>query len=166
LVLAASNYVTALPALIAARRLGLPFVYEVRGLWEITRISREPEYEHTPAFAVQRLLESRVMQRADHVFTLTGPMVDELLDRGVARERIGLLPNSCNPDRFVARARDEDLATRLGLAPGVPVIGYIGTFVDYEGLEDLATRTPPAWTAARSPNRSKRWPPPRASATG
>src|SRR5690606_34905197 len=41
-VLAASNYVTGLPSLIAARRLGIPFIYEVRGLWEITRMSRDP----------------------------------------------------------------------------------------------------------------------------
>ncbi|MCY6924132.1 hypothetical protein OYB25_27255, partial [Escherichia coli] len=36
---AASNFMTGLPALIAARRLGVPFVYEVRGLWEITEAS-------------------------------------------------------------------------------------------------------------------------------
>jgi glycosyltransferase involved in cell wall biosynthesis len=56
----------------------------------------------------------------------------------VPSERIDLLPNSCDPDRFEPRARDDELAARLGIEPGVPVIGYIGTFVDYEGLEDLA----------------------------
>lgn len=137
-VISASNHVTALPALIAARRLGLPFVYEVRGLWEITRISREQEFEDTPAFAVQSLLEAKVAQLADHVFTLTEPMREELASRGVALERIELLPNSCDPDRFLPRPRDRELAARLGIPDGVPVIGYVGTFVDYEGLEDLA----------------------------
>ena len=51
-VIAASNHVTALPALIAARRLGVPFVYEVRGFWEITRLSREPEFGQKAAFTV------------------------------------------------------------------------------------------------------------------
>jgi glycosyltransferase involved in cell wall biosynthesis len=137
MVVAASNHVTALPALIAARRLGLPFVYEVRGLWEITRISREQEFEDTAAFAVQSLLEASVAQLADHVFTLTEPMREELSRRGVASEKIDLLPNSCSPERFLPRERDSELAARLAIPAGTPVIGYIGTFVDYEGLEDL-----------------------------
>ncbi len=136
-VMAASNYVTALPALIAARRLGLPFIYEVRGLWEITRISRQQEFGDTAAFHVQSLLEAKVAQLADHVFTLTEAMREELVVRGVEAAKIDLLPNSCDPSRFVPRARDQDLAQRLGIPADVPVIGYVGTFVDYEGLEDL-----------------------------
>ncbi len=42
---AASNYQIGLAGLIAARRLGLPFVYEVRGLWEITEASDKPGWE-------------------------------------------------------------------------------------------------------------------------
>lgn len=137
IVISASNHVTALPALIAARRLGLPFIYEVRGLWEITRISREQEFEDTPAFAVQSLLEAKAAQLADHVFTLTEPMREELVERGVPRQRVDLLPNSCDPDRFLPRPRDGELAAKLGIPDDVPVVGYIGTFVDYEGLEDL-----------------------------
>jgi len=35
-------------------------------------------------------------------------------------------------------ARDTELAARYGIPDDVLVIGYIGTFVDYEGLDDLA----------------------------
>jgi glycosyltransferase involved in cell wall biosynthesis len=136
-VIAASNHVTALPALIAARRLGLPFLYEVRGFWEVTRQSREPEFERSAAFRIQEILEAEVARRADHVFTLTGPMRDELVRRGVEPGTITLLPNSCDPDRFTPRGRDAALAARLGIPASVPVIGYIGTFVQYEGLDDL-----------------------------
>jgi glycosyltransferase involved in cell wall biosynthesis len=138
IVVAASNYRTALPALIAARRLGIPFVYEVRGFWEVTRLSREPEYANTVAFATQSLLESRVAQLSDRVFTLTEPMREELVLRGVPAAKVDLLPNSCDPSRFVPRQRDLALASKLGIPNGVTVIGYVGTFVDYEGLEDLA----------------------------
>lgn len=138
-VISASNHVTALPALIAARRLGIPFIYEVRGLWEITRMSRDNAFAEKPAFAVQKILEAAVATHADHVFTLTEPMREELIERGVEPHKIDLLPNSCDPSRFLPRQRDENLAERLGIPAGVPVIGYIGTFVDYEGLEDLAS---------------------------
>lgn len=139
LVMSASNHVTALPALIAARRLGLKFIYEVRGLWEITRWSRELGFKDTAAFAVQSLLEAAVCKKADHVFTLTEAMREELVTRGVEAGKIDLLPNSCDPDRFLPREKDAELAKRLEIPAHVPVIGYIGTFVDYEGLEDLAS---------------------------
>lgn len=136
-VMAASNYQTALPALIAARRLGIPFAYEIRGFWEITRISREPEFIHTPSYKIQELLEAETAKHADHVFTLTGPMKQELVRRGVPADHITLLPNSCEPESFVPRPRDAVLAAKLGIPEDVAVIGYIGTFVQYEGLELL-----------------------------
>jgi len=137
-VMSASNYLTALPALIAARRLGLPFVYEVRGFWEITSMSRNAAYARTIEYKVEQAMETGVAERADHVFTLTEPMREELVARGVPAGRLDLLPNSCDPTRFNPLRRDRALAERLGIPEGVPVIGYVGTFVDYEGLEDLA----------------------------
>ena len=138
LVVGASNHLTALPALIAARKLGIPFVYEVRGFWEITRISREPEFENTEWYKLLCSFEALTAEQADHVFTLTTPMAEELERRGVNKNTITILPNSCNPERFEPTDRDNELATRLSIPPTVPVIGYIGTFVQYEGLEHLA----------------------------
>ena len=42
IVMAASNYQTALPALFAARRIGVPFLYEMRGLWELSKAVKDP----------------------------------------------------------------------------------------------------------------------------
>ncbi|GHA01195.1 hypothetical protein DC083_03420 [Ignatzschineria ureiclastica] len=138
LIMAASNYLTAFPAMIAAKKLGIPFIYEVRGFWEITRLSREPEFAKSPRFANQRRLETEVANHADHVFTLTSAMRDELKKRGVKTE-ITLLPNSCNPEHFNPRGKDLSLLKKLNIPESILVIGYIGTFVIYEGLEDLAS---------------------------
>jgi glycosyltransferase involved in cell wall biosynthesis len=134
---AASNYVTALPALLAARRLGLPFIYEIRGFWEITRSSRDNEFENSARFAMMRHFEGLVARSADHVFTLTSAMKAELITRGVRAERISLVHNGVDPQRFLPAQPNRDLASRLGLSANVPVIGYVGSFVDYEGLDDL-----------------------------
>ena len=136
---AASNYVTALPALIAARRLGLPFIYEIRGFWEITRSSRDSEFENSTRYALMRHFEGLVTRHADHVFTLTSAMKEELMRRGVEESKITLVHNGVDPERFVPAAPQMALAERLGLPSGVPVIGYVGSFVDYEGLDDLVT---------------------------
>ncbi|MDR1661115.1 MAG: glycosyltransferase [Azoarcus sp.] len=134
---AASNYVTALPALIAARRLGVPFVYEVRGFWEITRSSRDDKFENTPKYRFMQLFEEVTARHADWVVTITAAMKEQLIGRGVPEERIAIAYNSVDPDRFVPRPPDRGLAAALGIPDGVPVIGYVGSFVDYEGLDDL-----------------------------
>ena len=137
LVIAASNHLTSLPPQIAAARLGIPFIYEVRGFWEITRASREPEFLETEIFATLSRLEAISAQGADHVFTLTGGMRDELIARGVDAGKITLLPNSCVPEKFPPQPRDQAIAAKLNIPADVPVIGYIGSFVQYEGLDDL-----------------------------
>ena len=139
LIIAASNHLDGLPAMFAARTLGIPFIYEIRGFWEITRLSKYPEFEQDPMFEVEKRLEAVVAEHADHVFTLTQGMVDELESRGVPTQgRITLLPNSCNIERFNPISKDADLATELNIPLDVPVIGYVGTLVSYEGLDDLA----------------------------
>lgn len=136
-VLAASNWESALPAAIAARRLGLPFFYELRGFWEMTRASEEEGFETTSLYAAQARLEALVAASADHVFTLTSAMREELMRRGVPAERITILPNRCDPADFEPRAPDAELAETLGLIGGVPVVGYVGSLLKYEGLELL-----------------------------
>ena len=137
-VVAASNYIVALPALIAARRLGMPFLYEVRGFWEITRASREPGYPATNGYRVQSAMETFVGREADQVATLTQAMAEEMIARGVPEAKISLLPNACNPAHFERdHALQATARAQLGLAAEICVIGYVGTFVDYEGLPDL-----------------------------
>jgi len=136
---AASNYVTALPALIAARQQGVPFIYEVRGFWEFTRSSRDEDFENTAKYRYMQLFESLVAKHADEVITITSAMKEELLDRGVPRNKISIAYNSVDTDRFHPIQPDRNLAEQLGIPEGVPVIGYVGSFVDYEGLDDLVS---------------------------
>lgn len=136
---AASNYITALPALIAARRLGVPFIYEVRGFWEITRSSRDDGFENTTKYRFMQFYEGITARHADRVVTITTAMKEELIARGVLEKCIDIAYNSVDPDRFFPRPPNKTLAASLGIPEGVPVIGYVGSFVDYEGLDDLVT---------------------------
>ena len=137
LIAAASNHITALPALMAARRLGLPFVYEVRGLWEVTQASTQPEWAGSERYQLMRELEQQAALEADLLITLTDELADELASWGVPRERIEVVPNAVNAERFQPMAADAVIAKKLKLKPGVPVIGYAGSAVAYEGLELL-----------------------------
>lgn len=139
LVMAASNHACALPALRAARSLGLPFVYDMRGMWELSRAARESAFSDSAQFHFERDLESLVAHAADHLFVLSPNMRRAMIDRGVAPERISLLPNGSDPARFDRVGRGAGLRRRLQIPHDMPVIGYAGSFPEYEGLEDLVS---------------------------
>lgn len=136
-IVAVSNHIIALPALVAARRLGLPFVYEVRGLWEVTQASIQPEWANSERYQVARTLERQAALEADLVITITTELAAELAAWGVPRERIQIVPNAVNAEQFKPQAPNAFVAKELNLRPGVPVIGYAGSAVAYEGLELL-----------------------------
>lgn len=134
---AASNFRTALPALIAARRLGIPFVYEVRGLWEITEASGKSGFEKTERFAAMRELENLVVQNADWVLAITSQVREELIARGAKPRNITVAANSVNPEVFVPLPKDTNYAKAKRIRVDVPVIGFAGSIVEYEGLDTL-----------------------------
>ncbi|MDY6054288.1 glycosyltransferase [Micrococcus sp.] len=132
---AASNHITALPALIAARLAGVPFTYEVRGFWEYGLAEGQEGVQERRALAT--VLEDLVMAEADHVCVLTAEMRDELVTRGVPAERLTVTPNGVDPEQFQPLPAVGEVHRRLGLDPDRAVVGYVGSFVDYEGLDDL-----------------------------
>ena len=134
---AASDHRNALPALIAARKMGLPFIYEVRGLWEFTTSSKRINWEATERFEVVSQLEGICAMAADAVLTLTPFMRDELVTRGVDPRRIALAPNCVSIEKFKPRPINHGLRAELGFSHDEFIIGYAGSIVEYEGLDDL-----------------------------
>ena len=134
---AASPWMVGLPALVAARRIGLPFCYEMRGLWEVTRASYTPGYERSEHFRLFSEMEAYVAGQADGLFTITAGVREEMARRGVDTSRARIAPNGCEVARFEPTPRDPELAGELGIAENEIVFGYIGTFAQYEGLPEL-----------------------------
>jgi len=130
---AASNHWNGLAAVTTARKLGIPSVYEVRGLWEVTRGSRDPEWMGGGMYRYMARMEADAAANADRVITITNALREELIARGVDDEKISVVPNGVESARFTPRERNEDLAARLGLQ-GKTVVGYVGSILDYEGL--------------------------------
>ncbi len=134
-VMAASNWANALPPARAAQSAGLPFFYEVRGFWELSRLAREPSWGQSAQYRRAQALEQAVARRAQRLFTLNRFMRDELVSRGVPAERIDLAPNGF--DAWSAGPNGaHTLRRQLGIR-AKQVVGYIGSFSAYEGLEDL-----------------------------
>lgn len=126
----------------AARRLGLPLVYEIRAFWEDAAVGNGASREGSAKYRLTRALENRVVARADAVVTICEGLRADLIARGTDPKRITIMPNGVDLDLFGRPlARDPALAAELGLGDG-PVIGFIGSFYDYEGLDDLIAAMP------------------------
>ncbi len=136
LIHSASNQAVGLAGGDAARRLGIPSVYEVRGLWHMSRAADQPLYQGSDHYRLIERLEAQAARMADHVFVITEAVADILAGHGVERARMSILPNAVDTAAFTPRPRDPELAARHGLG-GKLVVGYVGTFKDYEGLDLL-----------------------------
>jgi glycosyltransferase involved in cell wall biosynthesis len=135
-ILAASNYLSALPALIAARRLGIPFIYEMRGFWEVSAASVNPEWETSDQYRLDRQFDTFVAREADKVVVITDEMREELISRGIPHDRVFVAPNSVDIDEFVPLGKDLALLRKIGFTnPELPVIGFAGSVTSYEGLD-------------------------------
>ncbi len=129
-------------ALHAGKRLGIPVVYEIRAFWEDAAVSNGTGSEGSLKYRLTRALENRVVAGAGAVVTICQGLKDDLVQRGVSADKITLSPNGVDLSLFKGAARpDPALRTELGLGKG-PVIGFIGSFYDYEGLDDLIAAMP------------------------
>jgi len=141
-----SPVLVGLPALRAAHDHGIPFVYEVRDLWENASVDRGKFGYNSPLYRLVRMLESRVLRRADAVVTICGALRDELAQR-VDPGRLFVVENGVDSEAFDPAMSDEPLQRRWGVT-GKQVIAYVGTFQPYEGL-DLLIRVMPQILARR-----------------
>ncbi|MCK0112130.1 glycosyltransferase [Ornithinimicrobium sp. F0845] len=136
LVHASSLYDVGMAGLTAARTLGVPFVYEMRGLKQLLEEARFPLFSGSPRRRYLDQLEGTVARHADALLVITEALGREMVRMGVDPERITVVPNGVDASRFTPRERDEELAERLGLS-GRTIIGYLGGLVHYEGLDLL-----------------------------
>lgn len=137
-----SPALTGIAGLRASHRLNLPFVYEIRAFWEDAAVGNGTGRAGSLRYRLTRALENRVVAGADAVFTICEGLREDLVGRGHGAGKIGLSPNGVDLAMFGdPPPRDRELASELGLGGG-PVIGFVGSFYDYEGLDDLIDALP------------------------
>jgi PEP-CTERM/exosortase A-associated glycosyltransferase len=143
-----SPVLNALPALNVGSRLGIPVVYEVRAFWEDAAVDHGSTTEGSLRYRLSRRLETAALKRAAHVTTICEGLRADIVRRGVPETKVTVIPNAVDAEAFVFDApADAALRCRLGL-DGNTVIGFVGSFYAYEGL-DLLIGALPAVLAAR-----------------
>lgn len=118
------------------RRNKIPSVYELRGVWEDSHVGRRGLSIKSFRYRTVRYLENKAIQGASRCMVICDALKEELVSRGIPGAHIGLSPNGVDVDTFIPDAADPALLESLGLR-GKRVIGFIGSFFNYEALDLL-----------------------------
>lgn len=131
-----------LAALYASRMLGVPLLYEIRAFWEDAAVGNGTGVQGSFKYRLTRSLENHVVRQADAVAVICEGLKRDLIQRGVETSKITVSPNGVDLEMFGTKAkRNEAILKSLGLC-GANVIGYIGSFYDYEGIDVLIAAMP------------------------
>jgi PEP-CTERM/exosortase A-associated glycosyltransferase len=145
-----SPVLDAVAALRAGKRLGVPVLYEIRAFWEDAAVGNGTGTEGSLIYRATKMLETWAVRRADAVAVICEGLRGDLIERGIDPAKIMVSPNGVDLNVFGdPLPRDDALAAELGLDGG-DVVGFIGSFYDYEGLDDLIAAMPTL--VARRPN--------------
>lgn len=129
-------------ALKVGREFSLPVVYEIRAFWEDAAVDHGTCSEGDIRYRITRAMETYVVKHVQSVTTICDGLRRDLLSRGLESNKITVIPNSVDIDRFAYnQPRDSGLTAKHGLE-GTIVLGFIGSFYAYEGLQLLLEAMP------------------------
>ncbi len=137
LIHAHSPVLNALPSLRVARQRRMPVVYEVRAFWEDAAVDHGTTTEGSIRYRVSRAMETYALRKADQVTTICEGLRADIAKRGLSPDRITVIPNAVDVGKFrFGTEPDPGLRRQLGL-DGAFVLGFIGSFYAYEGINLL-----------------------------
>ncbi len=137
-----SPVLNAVPAIRVGRQLDIPVVYEIRAFWEDAAVDHGSTKEGSLRYRLTRALETWAVKHADAVTVICDGLRNDLISRGIAADKITVIPNAVDIDQFsVGGVPDSALKMKLGLGTS-RVLGFIGSFYAYEGLDLLIAALP------------------------
>lgn len=118
-----------------ARRWNVPFILEFNGpeIWVAEHWGR-PLSEWQRA----QTCETVSLDCADRIIVVSTVLSDMLKARGVPEEKIRIIPNGVDTEKFSPLRDGTAMRKRFGVQ-GKTVIGFIGTFGPWHGVENLVT---------------------------
>ncbi|WP_338080350.1 glycosyltransferase family 4 protein [Corynebacterium imitans] len=136
-----SDYRNALVAGQAAKELGVPWVYEVRGephkTWLSKRIAEsQSRAARSEFFRLASRKEIEAMNAASAVVVLSEISRQRIREAGIPDEKIYVVPNAVDETLFYKTFNKQSLRRELGI-PNGKVVGIISSLVDYEGVDTL-----------------------------
>ncbi len=132
-----SPVLNGLAALKVGKKYNIPVHYEIRAFWEDASVSHGDCKEGDMRYNITKFLETHVVKNAASVTTICDGLKQDLISRGIADDKITLIPNAVDISKFSGpEEANRDLQERLNIVD-MTVLGFIGSFYDYEGIDIL-----------------------------
>lgn len=114
----------------------IPLIYEIRAFWEDAAVDRGAFGEGSLKYKLRRYHETHLVKKADCVIAICDGIKTDLLERGIEEEKIHVVRNGVDCRLFRPLEENTVLKEQINCA-GKVVIGFIGSFFNFEGLQDL-----------------------------
>lgn len=129
-----------LPAMAVAKKRNIPFLYEVRALWEDAAVDLKRFGERSIKYKVSRALEQKLFDGADGIICICEGLRQEIKKR-THRENIYVIKNGVDTSIFKPLKKPSNLVKKFDVKNKV-VVGFIGQFFTFEGIADLVRAVP------------------------
>ncbi len=116
----------------ASKRFDLPLLLEVNA----PLLDERDKYHGISLKKLAAWTERKAWCGADYVLPVTRVLADMVKRTGVTEDRIAVIPNGINLDRFDGAPEPEAQKSRLGLQ-GKTVLGFVGFMREWHGLDKL-----------------------------
>lgn len=132
-----SSFFCGVPALWVAKKLNIPIIYEVRGVWEDTAVVNNSLKKDSFQYKVIRKLENHAAKNSNRLITISKGLKKEFISRGIEESKVNVVTNGVDINNFkYIDFQDKDLLKQHNLE-GKIVLGYVGSVIKLEGLEYL-----------------------------
>ncbi|SEO97846.1 glycosyltransferase family 4 protein [Aquisalimonas asiatica] len=119
--------------LLVAKLLRLPFVLEVNA-----PLSLELTQHGNLTFRrLAERIETALCRNATRTLVVTQAMADIFIARGVPAERLQVIPNGVDGERFNPDVSGAPIRERYGLSADTPVVGFVGWIRPWHGVDGL-----------------------------
>jgi glycosyltransferase involved in cell wall biosynthesis len=116
-----------------SRRLKVPLILEYNG----SEAWMADHWDPNPLRRWIALCEEVTLRCAARIIVVSGVLKDELLGRGIPADRIRVNPNAVDPNYFYPGRGRELGRKQLGIEPDEVLIGFVGSFSLWHGIEIL-----------------------------
>ena len=116
----------------AARRHGIAAILEFNA-----GVNEAAAFHGAGLAWLARRIEERTLKAADRVITVSGVLRREVIARGVAPERVVAMHNGVSTAEFHPAIDGSAFRARHRIGPEAVVVGFVGTFAPWHGVELL-----------------------------
>ena len=119
----------------------VPYILEYNGseLWIIKNWHNDNGNTTIRHYELLYDIEKLVLQKASLITCVSDPLRQQLIDMGIAPEKILVNPNGVNTDLYYPELPGNQIREKYSIGKSMVVIGFIGTFGMWHGVERLAS---------------------------